>query len=406
MYNTAKELHIALDLAFQNINSNRKLNIKPHEKDFALNEVMFKEINARVNPKANVKQEGFEDNYKRVDDFENLKVYIKPSSYLLPFKYSDDAVSFLLPADYFRLIDAQVLVNYYGTVGSSVINFYDNDRYYLAYIHVPHLADGSGIYNTLKIVANYNSTDHTILDMANARYRNIFTDQGLDSSYNYSYYNFGSLQSDDSRFMIINTLLESINNHSGFQAKWERFGEFSRKEHLIVIVDKEVIEYTPTTISVDSAPGSGDPYKAIYTFALIDEELFDERFLTSEYTASELASYNQVLFRSKTARTVKSNELSDLQGNYFGKTNYDSPLAVIRNGSLIVYKDDTFDIKGSMLEYYRKPLLINHLINRGCEIDSDDFKIELVNKTAQLLSARASNDPNYQKIVNENIMLT
>ena len=39
------------------------------------------------------------------------------------------------------------------------------------------------------------------------------------------------------------------------------------------------------------------------------------------------------------------------------------------------------------------------------KIDSDDFKLELVSKAVQKISARIE-DPNYSKIINENLLLT
>ena len=73
MYNTAKELHIGIDLGLQGINSNRKGDIQSPEKDWFLNNVMIQEINRKLNPKSNFKGEGFEDTFKRIDDLESIK---------------------------------------------------------------------------------------------------------------------------------------------------------------------------------------------------------------------------------------------------------------------------------------------------------------------------------------------
>ena len=72
MYNTVKELHIALDQRLQQLNSNRKLVLYPEQKDARLNEAVLQFINNVVSDKTNIKKEGFEDTQKRYDDIEEL----------------------------------------------------------------------------------------------------------------------------------------------------------------------------------------------------------------------------------------------------------------------------------------------------------------------------------------------
>jgi len=51
MYNTVKEMHIALDMGLQQIDSNRKQSISPEHKDMALNYAVLQFIETRSNPK-------------------------------------------------------------------------------------------------------------------------------------------------------------------------------------------------------------------------------------------------------------------------------------------------------------------------------------------------------------------
>jgi len=418
MYNTAKELHIALDIGFQNLNSNRKLQLKPHEKDWVLNETMLELISNKINPNKRISNVGFEDTFKRIDELESLKVNYDGANYLKAIRNNltgDKFISSILPHDYFRMISCRSLLNYYNGVSTKkVIKYTTNDRYKIFIIHFPHLTDS--FYDKLKIYFSDGAgSEKVVFDSTASGVADLFDErQTFDATYDHKYYDYGTLKSDEARFVIIKSILDSfnsivINGVNVTPAKWEHYARYSRKDHFVVIVDEtkyeELYSELPVELIIDSDTDEAGDYKVTCTRETGLFEFFNEDDINDNYSLTEKALYNATTFNSVKNRIVKSSEVDDLLDHSFGKTKYNSPLSVIRNGEIVTYFDDTFEIKGTLIEYYRKPKLIDHMINFGCEIDSDDFKLELVSKAIQKISSRID-DNNYQKIVNENLLLT
>ena len=69
---TAQEQHIEIDLLLQKLNSQSTKNIIPQEKDWFLNREVINYIQQKVNPSSNIKQLGFEDTAKRLEDIKDL----------------------------------------------------------------------------------------------------------------------------------------------------------------------------------------------------------------------------------------------------------------------------------------------------------------------------------------------
>jgi len=445
MLNTAKELHIGIDLGLQAINSNRKLHIEPSEKDWVLNTVLMQEINNRINPKSNIKQEGFEDTFKRIDDLESIKVDTSEFYHLPIYKYSDKAVSLPLPADYYRLIGSSVNVHNFGSVNDPVIAF-DNytgtngNNYCTTYgvIKLPSsdIDDYSDFkmsfcYNAVGLVGDSGLTwdEEILFDMNEVGRYADYINYPLAE---YLLHGSASLQSpySEGKFMFIRMVLDHVNEHTSKEAGvtlyWERYANIYYKDSFIAVVDHSLMSvkkpsFDPTKFNfvyltlTGADPNVPDPYDTYaMTFANYNYDSNRESYIpkfdknviddVNYYTALEKEAYDAATFDSYPVRIVKSSELNDLIKNYYGKPVFDSPLGVIRQGRVVVYHDGTFEFNRIDLEYYRRPKLINIYNNQGCEITSDSFRMELVDKTVQKLSARIQ-DPNYKNLLQENLIL-
>jgi len=65
---TVNDMHIAIDLELNKLNSNLYDIILPQEKDYFLNRAQERLIKQYYSPKSNKKGEGFEMSQKRIDD--------------------------------------------------------------------------------------------------------------------------------------------------------------------------------------------------------------------------------------------------------------------------------------------------------------------------------------------------
>ena len=438
MLDTAKELHIGIDLGLQAINSNRKLNIEPAEKDWVLNNVLMQEINSRINPKSNVKSEGFEDTFQRIDDLESIKVDTSEISNFPIYKYSDKAVYVPLPADYYRLIETSANVNNLGSINSPVVNFNDfsgvNGVNYRTHYGIVKLPSSSSInYSNFKFSFCYNATgiglsvyDEVVLFNINERGDYV----GIGDYYIHGIPTIASPYY-ESKFMFIRLVMDYVNEHVGKEygitVYWERFTHIYQKDSFIVVIDNSIIldkipDFDPTigisflylSISGNNhvTPGVEDIYVPTYATEYYDYnrdsivEKFDKAIIndTNYYSLAQKAAYNNIIFNNYPVRIVKSSILNDLLKHYYGKPVYNSPIGVIKQGRLVVYHDGTFEFNRIDLEYYRRPKLISIYNNQGCEITSESFKMELVEKTVQKLSARIQ-DPNYKNLLQENLIL-
>ena len=457
MYNTARELHIGIDLGLQNINSNRKLDIEPAEKDWVLNAVMMQEINNRINPKSNTKGEGFEDTIKRIDDLESLKrdtsrlsPFLKSNNYIFNYgqegnsqKYPNKAVYVHLPADCYRPIEVRVGVNYIGNVGTKAVpylpintlstsNFLDIGYGY-AMVKIAPDSDAATLYSKFKVNLGYfdgivtNSLPLIDLEATEAYYDEVFTPTGST----YDVYGMDTMTNEDGRFMMIRMILDAVNYQTpqtGVSAYWERLGNIYRKDSIIFKINASAAK--DWIINHPSGPGAppphafwlihytdGDagntndltvPFTGFSGIASINapgiDTAFSEDLLNTIGTTAEQTAYNALSFKEYPARIVKSSELSRLQNHAYGKTKYDSPLCVIREGQIVVYINEQFEVSYIDVEYYKRPNFISLLNNQGCEVSSDSFRMELVDKTVQKLSARI-NDPAYPNLARENLIL-
>ena len=323
MYNTVKEMHIALDMGLQHINSNRKQSITPYHKDMALNYAVLQFIENRTNPTTNVRKEGLEDTQKRYDDIRELKASVISNTLV------DDNVFAILPKDYYKLISAGARVKYFK---SNKVKPNSTRVYHYYKLKLPN--DASGKYRNFKIIKYHNTSSSVI--------------------FNSTVENLPDFYTADAKFMLVNSILNTVDE----QVYWEKWNDVYAKDSFIIIGD------------------SGTSYTITY----------DGQTSNSNYNTAQYNSYvNQPGDNLVPIDLISSEHEFESSSNYYtSKNRHYNPKGSIFNNRLVVYENDNFIISFVVFNYYKKPKLINHRTNQSCEISVNR---EIVDLALQKLKA-------------------
>lgn len=340
MYNTVKEMHIALDLGLQHIDSNRKQSIDGFYKDMALNYAVLQFVELRTSDKSNRKREGAEETIKRYDDIRELKKH-----YFSNIILDNDEHFVILPSNYYKFGSAQVDIKY------SKFNLpITNINSQIKYKTIPFLDD--------------NSTGATYTNFKLTRASNVIFDIN-------SYVNFPILYNRDSKFMIINMIIDTLLN-KGIEVYWENYNNNYYPESFIV-VDNSTDNYTLK-------------YGNVISVSTINNYNYD--------------SYGNVLANKQSpVELVSSADIYEIPNNYYQNTNrHIKPYGYIEGTRLYVKGGIDFVPLGVTISYYKKPRLINHITNQMCDITVNR---EIVDMAIQRLKAIIK-DEGYQALAVEN----
>jgi len=387
MYNSVQELHLGIDLALQQLNSNRKQVLKPEEKDWFLNTTMLQAINNHIDPNASLPSRGSDSDQRSMDYLNSLKTSYK---YKQPVIY--DKVANLskvaLPADYYRRlrINGGVSLNIKDTSPIIVDNESTKGRLFKAIVPFDLIETIDG---TKPTIADY--TSHTKI-LINDALTVFETKTKLSSTVFKDKYNFTNIKSEVARFMMIPTMLEELNAVDWLYVYWENYKGGHYKNSFVFVIDNEVFKAkTNSMINTDSdvtlSVGAAYNFNTSSKFKPVKGHI-----ISGDYT------------KKVKCTIVESTDFDSINSNDFFNSSYHSLVSTIEGGEVIVAGSKDFRVTSIDMVYYRKPKLINYRTNQSCEIDADDFKVQLVSLTAQKIDAFLD-DENYQKVLNENIML-
>ncbi|KAF5080375.1 hypothetical protein DSECCO2_120170 [anaerobic digester metagenome] len=340
MYSTVKEMHIALDLGLQHIDSNRKQSVDAFYKDMALNYAVLQFVELRTSEKSNRKREGAEETIKRYDDIRELKRH-----YFSNIIIDNDEHYVILPSNYYKFGSAQVDIKY------SKFNLpITNANSQIKYKVIPFLDDNnsSATYANFKI----SKASNVIFDIK-------------------SYVNFPILYNRDSKFMIINLVIDTLLN-KGIEVYWENYNNNYYPESFIII------------------DNSNDKYTLNYgNVAAVST--------THNYSYD---SYTNVLAnRQSPVELISSADLYEMPNNHYQDINrHRKPYGYIEGTRLYIKGGAEFVPLGATISYYKKPRLINHITNQMCDITVNR---EIVDMAIQRLKAIIK-DEGYQALAVEN----
>lgn len=308
------DMHIAIDLELNKINSNLYDIFLPQEKDYFLNRAQERFVKQRYTAISNPKQRGFEMSQKRIDDLRTLlvpnyydKVYQLSST---DFDFSTKG-RFYFPDDYLFLTSnrSKVYTNDCGTITQNT----STESFNVALVDIPNTTtnyaglsitvDGNNIFNvgTNPEIASYTTEDKSLL---------------ID--------------------LILNTL--TVNN-------WKFYSSFKNLSSDIVGVKTTsggiVVDLNETSVGYDTAVKS-------YTY----------------FTAS---GGNDLVVPN---RFIQQDDVYIVQQDPFNKTSVnDGPLCIIHNNSIdVFFEPNKFIVKEIAISYIRKPKLMSLSNNQSCEL--------------------------------------
>ena len=353
---TTQEMHIEIDLELQKINSQNNRNIVPQEKDWFLNNEVIKFLKQRSSRTSNLKQIGFEDTVKRVEDIKDLvrianrpimtnnrgKKYITlPSDYFGYIRF--DAYSFKACLD---INSKRMLVEKYKTTFKLNLPSTTLETFNISLV----TASGSTVmFDITDLPANYLTNDtfdkqkflliQALKIKLASKFKEVLSPNSQlyweNEGYNYNSYTFTLIS--DKPFISINVLVNTT-----------------------AIVNNAI---TFTDIMYDF---KDTPLKA-------NIRIIDEEFLT------------------------------DVENSHLSKSRPKSPTSVLREG-VMELSDLNSVIFGSVdIIYICKPTIIDLLLDSNLNM-SDKIAKEIVGNTIRFLKGLIG-DKTYQAYAQENMLI-
>jgi hypothetical protein len=347
MYQTAKELHIALNLALQYLNSNKVATIKPHEKDWIINDAIYEFIDNSISDKI---KEGFDNTLLRFEDIEELK----SSKLYLNINYEDETRSFVvIPNDFLYLVKGVVKVEY-----SCDVPVYHNttNNVYVSYITLDSNIS-TPFFNNFSI--EYLTSTDVLIDSI-------------------VYPNPNGYASLDALFMVLNNVIARPNN--SIDIYYERYDNIYKPNTLIFVkrspnlVGKVNIKYNGLVLT--------------NTFEVLD------------YTISDISNDSGHILNIP-CRNANYESIDDMQRDYYERSKKDSPLLTRIANRIYLYSDGKFNINELQLHYIKKPILINSEFDIMTDLKRNGR--EIVNIAVRKIKAYID-DVNYKNIIQENLL--
>jgi hypothetical protein len=331
-----QDMHIAIDLELNKVNSNLYDIVLPEEKDYFLNRAQERFIKQRYGAKSNNKGEGFEMSQKRIDDLQNLLVpnyYDK--AYRLPqsdFDY-ESKVRFFLPNDYMFLTSqrSKVMLNECGNIVPK--ENVKNEKYYILDINL--LNNVTNGYSTFKIKRNSDN----LIYIENLNYqiedRSLFVTD------------------------LINTW-NSLTNNPGYDIYYERYRDIVSSGNLIFVAKDNNFpiswQYGEITVPMDLI---------IKPYTYFTATCAEEKIVTNVF--------------------AQQDDIYKMQMDPFNNTNMWGPLTIINNQFIDVFINlNNFVVKEVSISYIRKPKLISLKLNQSCEL-AEETHAEIIRDAVNLM---------------------
>jgi hypothetical protein len=331
-----QDMHIAIDLELNKINSNLYDVILPQEKDYFLNRAQERFIKQRYGAKSNSKGEGFEMSQKRIDDLQNLLVpnyYDK--AYRLPqsdFDYNTK-VRFFLPNDYMFLTSqrSKVALNECGTIVPKDNN--ETRQYYildLSQINDPELGFSSFMIKRASDDLIYISNLNYALED-----RTLFTEKVIK-------------------------LWNELPNNPGYDIYLDRYRDVVSQGNLIFVAREN-----PTALYWE----------------------YNETTTSMTLTSKTYTYYTATCSEDKVVPNVfaQQDDIYKMLTDPFNTTQMWGPLTIINNQFIDVFINrENFVVKEVSISYIRKPKLISLELNQSCEL-AEETHAEIVRDAVNLM---------------------
>lgn len=327
---TVNDMHIAIDLELNKVNSNLYDIILPQEKDYFLNRAQERFIKQRYSPLSNAKGRGFEMSQKRIDDLRSLvipnyydKVYQLPTN---DFDYTTKG-RFYFPDDYWFLTSNRSKV-YYNSCGS-ITQSTATQSFYVALVTIPD---------------------------AETTYASFFIEVDGVNLFNVSLYPEIANYTTEDKSLLINLILTELS-----ATNWSFYSSFK--------------ELTADLIGVKTSSGS--------ITVGFGESGTEYNTATKTYTYFTGTGGSDLVVPN---RFLQQDDVYIVQQDPFNKTSVsDGPICIISDNSIdVFFEPNVFIVKEIAISYIRKPNLINLEQNQSCEL-AEHTHAEIVRDCVNLL---------------------
>ena len=327
---TVNDMHIAIDLELNKVNSNLYDIIKPQEKDYFLNRAQERFIKQRYSPMSNAKRNGFEMSQKRIDDLRNLVV---PNYYDKVYQLAGNDFDyttkgrFYFPDDYWFLTSNRSKV-YYNECGS-ITQSTSTDSFYVAQVSIPDAED---------------------------TYASFFIEVDGVNLFNVSLYPEIAEYTTEDKSVLINLILTRLT-----ATNWSFYSSFKN-----LTADLIGVKTSSGTITI----GFGE-----------SETEFDT--VNKRYAYFTGTGGNDLVVAN---RFLQQDDVYIVQQDPFNKTSVaDGPICIINSNNIdVFFEPNAFIVKEIAISYIRKPNLINLEQNQSCEL-AEHTHAEIVRDCVNLL---------------------
>ena len=363
---TVRELHLSVNQRLQEVASFKRDKLFPEEIDLALNKAQFRLLEEGVNTK-------FETGQITLSHVTALIQKNKIGEVILPgltdLVYEDNILNnyVVIPQDLYWLINAraEVVSNPLNCEVAPILSTMTQTEI-ISVLEFKNLAS-SGPYFQNYIIKNQDGVPLYIQPPA------------LSSG----------LPSPDSRYVIINNVIEYLRRDINTGVYWERYRDIYYPQSFVFVTNNSFF-FNSVKSSADRTSAvfgtSSNKINTIYNRGLISS-LVSKKVETVPIKNTQLDSTYGILSQNQFYKPRKSEPLMDQTHDYF-----------------IIYRDKSFIITRMYYDYIRKPRTISLLLNQSCEL-ADTTHHKIVDLAVELLRLDTK-DPVYSATVQDTINRT
>lgn len=320
-------MHLQLNQRLQEVASYKRDKYKPEELDMALNKAMFRLLEQGVDSK-------FEDDQINLSHASGLIQKRKVADIIIPQSndplYEENVLTgyTVIPPDFYWLINnrLEVLTDPINCSIAPALPITTTTEY-VAVVAFPAL-DSIPYFDNVTVASSVTGTLYT-------------SPTQIAAGFN----------SPNSQYVVVHNILETLyRKYSYLSVYWERYRDTYYKNSFILVGTSPI-----GTITITSGGNTSTGVASSNTYTIFNRGLIPN-----------LASKTVQVTSSKVA---EGNELYNvLKQNVFYQTRAIEPIIDQTLDYLIYYRDVSFIITRSYMDYIRKPRTISLLLNQSCEL--------------------------------------
>lgn len=341
-----KQMHIEVDLSLQKIASNVKRKFYPEEIDWIINKQIERFVDNAIKPKVKEREPEFQLDEINLESLRTLQVIDKklPTTWAAGTKCKAE-----LPGNFRYLVDSS----------SGVIALCGSNKFYKPTEINKRMVFIKPVVTTEEETPFYKNLELTVGATA--------VISGVNPS----------LPSKDMLFLLNDIIQGFALNHKGsnYDIYYERYRDTYEPNTFIFIIDTSM-SATDIKLKYDAIVISG-----------VDKGVVKVSVWQSPDT-----------YRAN--RYIRGNRLAEFQNSNFAKSSKDSPIVQSADNTLYVYSDERFLVTDVLINYIRKPRIVNLSLGIDCDLPSTVHN-KICDLTVEYIKM-AIGDPNYQWKVQDN----